>query len=308
MGAWQLLRGMATEAAPSKKDIVHLLDNREDPEVDAAIRAYMKAAYASKAAPEKPEQTFELASKIERKYVAAQVVEHGIQNVSVPLAYEKENLAPVKRYVAQLLNLGAKAGFEDPMAEVEKRLAEKAASAESVKELLGAIKPYATPEYHAALSEALAAVEAEVNGSVPLDGSSPAYKKFAERVKAVAEANKLPAKLLVDAKRPPADEEARARVVREYAAWLQAARVADATAELEVLKTEATALLDRHLAKSAEQIRTEQAAALAALKKKIDAAKGTAWATQFQKDLEALAQFDEQVAADPINGPKVAVA
>lgn len=67
------------DAAPSKKDVVHFLDNREDPDVDAAVRAYMKAAYQSKAAPEKPEPTFELASKVERKWVAAQIVESGAQ-------------------------------------------------------------------------------------------------------------------------------------------------------------------------------------------------------------------------------------
>lgn len=73
------------EAAPSKKDIVHLLDNRDDPDVDAAIKAYMRAAFKSgKAAPEKPEPTYELASKVEKKYVAAQVVEHGIQVRCLP--------------------------------------------------------------------------------------------------------------------------------------------------------------------------------------------------------------------------------
>ena len=75
------------------------------------------------------------------------------------------------------------AGFEDPVMEVHKRVAEKASTCGSVKELLSNIKPYTSPEFHAALSDALASVEAEVGGSVPLDAKSQAYAKFAERVK-----------------------------------------------------------------------------------------------------------------------------
>lgn len=43
-------------------------------------------------------------------------------------------------------------------------------------------------------------------------------------------------------------------VRKGYQAWLQSARVADAVAEIEVLKTEASTLLDKHLAKTAEQV------------------------------------------------------
>ena len=43
-------------------------------------------------------------------------------------------------------------------------------------------------------------------------------------------------------------------VRKGYQAWLQSARVADAVAEIEVLKTEASSLLDKHLAKTAEQV------------------------------------------------------
>ena len=39
-----------------------------------------------------------------------------------------------------------------------------------------------------------------------------------------------------------------------YQAWVQSARVADAIAEVEVLKAEAAALLDKHLSKTAEQV------------------------------------------------------
>lgn len=41
------------------------------------------------------------------------------------------------------------------------------------------------------------------------------------------------------------EQAARNKAAREYAAWVQAARVADTSAELEVLKAEATTLLDR---------------------------------------------------------------
>ncbi|KAF5826227.1 hypothetical protein DUNSADRAFT_4060 [Dunaliella salina] len=60
---------------------------------------------------------------------------------------------------------------------------------------------------------------------------------------------------------------------KEYAAWVQSARVADAKAEISVLQAEATSLLDRHLTKSAHQIKQEQEAAMAALHKRIEANK-----------------------------------
>ena len=40
-----------------------------------------------------------------------------------------------------------------------------------------------------------------------------------------------------------------------YQAWLQSARVADAVAEIEVLKATTSSLLDKHLAKTADQVR-----------------------------------------------------
>ena len=47
---------------------------------------------------------------------------------------------------------------------------------------------------------------------------------------------------------------------------------ADAKAELEDIKAEATRLLDSQLAKSAEAVRKEAAAAEAAIKRRLDAA------------------------------------
>jgi len=68
------------------------------------------------------------------------------------------------------------------MVEVKKRVAEKVATCGSSKELLNSIKPYTSPDFHAALMDALASVEAE-GESVSLDGASTGYKKFAEKVK-----------------------------------------------------------------------------------------------------------------------------
>lgn len=62
-------------------------------------------------------------------------------------------------------------------------MAEKAASAESAKELLTAIKPYTSPDFHASLLEALAAAEAETGAPVTMDGASQGYKAFAAKVK-----------------------------------------------------------------------------------------------------------------------------
>lgn len=65
--------------ALSRKDAAQMMDNRDDPEVNAAVKEYMRAQFKGGKAAEKVEETFELASKVERKYVAAQTVEYGIQ-------------------------------------------------------------------------------------------------------------------------------------------------------------------------------------------------------------------------------------
>jgi hypothetical protein len=64
--------------------VVYLLDNRGDPETDAGIKAFMKQAFADAAkpaaeAPVSADAGLELTTKIEKKYIAAQVVESGIQ-------------------------------------------------------------------------------------------------------------------------------------------------------------------------------------------------------------------------------------
>jgi len=74
------------------------------------------------------------------------------------------------------------AGFESAAAEIEKRLAEKAKTAETVKEFLGKIEPYTSSDFHVSLTEALGLVESEINSSVTFDASSEGYKKFAAKV------------------------------------------------------------------------------------------------------------------------------
>jgi hypothetical protein len=168
--------------------VIYNLGNTSDPEAEAAIKAFQREQFAAsakgpaRAAAAEPDQ--ELAAKIERKYMAAQIVESGIQNVAVPLSYDAEGgVTAVKRYLAQLQDVGAQAGFAAPAAELDAKLTEVTAGAETVKELLGQLRPYTSPDYHAALSDALAAVESETGGAVMLDGGSAGYKKFADKVK-----------------------------------------------------------------------------------------------------------------------------
>jgi hypothetical protein len=99
----------------------------------------------------------------------------------------------------------------------------------SVKELLGRIRPYSSPEFHTALTDALAEVEADAGAAVPLDGASPLYKKFASKVQALAQQHRLPWQMLLSyqTKLAGADEGTRDALSRDYSAWLQAAQVQD---------------------------------------------------------------------------------
>lgn len=304
----------ATEAF-SRKDVIYNLDNSSDPEAEAAIKAFQRQQFAAAAKadakPAAPEPDLELASKIERKYMAAQVVESGIQNISVPLSYEADGgAAALKRYVAQLQDVGTQAGFAAPAVELDNKLSEVTQGAETAKDLLGRLKPYTSADYHAALTEALAAVEADTGGAVVLDGASPGYKKFADKVKALAQSHKLPWQMLLPIKQklPTADEDTADRLLKDYAAWLQSAAIADAKAEIADLQAEATRLLDTQLAKTADAVKKEQQAALASINRRLEAAKGSAWAEAYRKDLEYMAWFDSAVAADPKAGPKAATA
>lgn len=316
------VRGYAAAAAAgggspppfSRKDVVYNLHNSGDPEAEAAIRAFQREQFAAAAkgvppAPAEPE--LELTAQVERKYAAAAVVEAGIQNIAVPLNWQASGgPAALKRYVAELTAVGEQAGFAPPAAELEYKVAAAAAGAEGLRDLLGRLKPFTSPEFHADLMEAAAAVEAETGAPVTTDGASAGYKKFADKVKALAQAHKLPWQLLLPVKQklPGADPETADRLARDYAAWQQAAAVADAKAEIEALQAEATRLLDSQLAKSAEAVRKEQAAALAAVNRRLEAAKGSAWAEAYRRDLQYTAWYDEAVAANPASGPKAAAA
>ncbi|GLI61877.1 hypothetical protein VaNZ11_004387 [Volvox africanus] len=296
------VRAFATGAAPSKKDVLYNLSN-PDPDAQASVKAYLTSLYkGAKLEPSTADDSLELTSKIEKKYKAAAIVEHGLQNINVPLSYSKSDLSPVKRYAAELRNLGKQAGFEDPAAEVSKRLADTAGTADSVKELLTKSQSLMSPELFAALMEAVQQVENSTNSTLSLNGASPAYKEFAKKVEAIASNHGIPAKLLVEVKKGATDD----AVLKEFARYQQHAAVKDAIAELEAFKADAATLLDKHLGKSAEQVRKEQGAALAAAIKKAEAAKGAPWAVQFLEDVKRVEWFDACVAENPAVGPKVA--
>lgn len=298
-------RALATGAAPSKKQALFLL-NSPDPDAQAAVGAYLQSLFkGAKVEPTKPDDSLELTSKVEKKYMSALTVEYALQTISVPLGYSKTDLTPVKRYVSELLKLGAQAGFESPATEVSKRIAEQAQSADTVKELLGKAKSLVSPDLHTALLEAAAQVEAATGSPVTLDGGSKGYQLFAEKVKAIATASGIPWKTLVDVKKGAVTEEAQDKLQKDYSLWLQQALVKDAVAELEALKADAASVLDKHLGKTAEQVRKEQSSALASAIKRAEAAKGAPWAVQFLEDVKGVQWFDACVAENPAVGPKV---
>lgn len=65
---------------------------------------------------------------------------------------------------------------------MSKRLADTAATADSVKELLTKNQSLMSPELYSALLEAVQQVENSTNATITLDGASPAYKAFAKKV------------------------------------------------------------------------------------------------------------------------------
>lgn len=297
-----------------------------DPEVDAAVRQHQRERFAAaaKGGPLPPATTssasdpaLELTARVERKYMAAQVVESGVMGVAPPLEYAAEGgAAAVKRYAAQLSRVARAAGFGgDPVDAVSSRLDAAAAGAETAREVLARIAPYCAPDFHQALHEALAEAEAAAGGSaVSLDGASAGYKKWADKVKAVAQAHKLPWQMLLahhkvqkaGAAAGGGDEAQRDALARDYGAWLQTAALVDARAELDALSAEASRVLDAHLRKGPEAARKEREAAEAALLRRAEAAKGEAWADRLREDLAYVAWFDEKVASAPTEGPRAA--
>jgi len=297
----------------SRKDVAYNLDNTSDAEAEAAVKAYQVSRFqaaAKGALPTGPaEPELEFTAQVERKYKAAQIVETGIQGINVPLSYQAQGgNAALKRFAAQLQTVGSQAGFSSPDVEVSRKIQDSLSGAESLKELLVRLRPLTSPDFHAGLLEALAAAEAETGGSISLDGGSAGYKKFADKVKKLAQEHKLPWQTLVSYKTKiaTADEATRDALTADYKAWLTAATLQDVKAEIEELKSEAARLLDTQLAKSSAAVKKEQEAELVAIHRKLEASKGTPWAAAFQKDLAFISWFDSQVAADPAAGPKAA--
>lgn len=300
-----------------------------DPEVDAAVRQHQRERFAAatkaNGAPLPPaagsaaqDASLELTARVERKYMAAQVVESGVLGVAPPVEYSAEGVggaAAVKRYAAQLQRVARAAGFSgDPVDGVSAKLDAASAGAEGAREVLARIAPYCSADFHQALHEALAEVETASGGrAVPMDGASPLYKKWADKVKAVAQAHKLPWQMLmahhkVSAGAGGGDDAQRDALARDYGAWLQTAALVDARAELDALSAEASRVLDAHLRKSPEDSKREREAAAAALLRRAEAANGQPWADRLRQDLAYLDWFDARVASNPVEGPKAASA
>jgi hypothetical protein len=294
-----------------------------DPEVDSAVKRHQRERFAAatKAGGAPPPASasattapsLELTARVERKYMAAQVVESGVLGVAPPVEYGSSadggGAAAVKRYTAQLQRVASAAGFSgDPVDSVSSKLDSAAAGAETAREVLVRIAPYCSAEFHSALQEALAEVEAGSGGrAVPMDGASPLYKKWADKVKATAQAHKLPWQMLMaHHKAGGGDEAQRDSLARDYGAWLQTAALVDARAELDALSAEACRALDAHLRKSPEDSKREREASAAALLRRAEAAKGQQWADRLREDLAYLDWFDAKVASNPVEGPKAA--
>jgi hypothetical protein len=82
--AQQVTKCCGTAGEFTRKDVVYFLDNRDDPDVDAGISAHLRAQYAkaekgtlSTAAP--VSDNLQLTAQVERKYIAAQIIESSIQ-------------------------------------------------------------------------------------------------------------------------------------------------------------------------------------------------------------------------------------
>lgn len=73
-------RGMIAGAAVSKKDVLYALQNKDDAEAASTVSSYLTSLYKGAAVePSTAVEGLELTSKIEKKYMAAQAVESGVQ-------------------------------------------------------------------------------------------------------------------------------------------------------------------------------------------------------------------------------------
>jgi len=287
-----------------------------DPEVDAAVRRHQRERYAQAVAasgkplpPPPSEPPLELTARVERKYMAAQVVESGVLGIAPPLEYAAEGgAAAVKRYAAQLARVAEAAALGgDPVAAVSAKVDAAAAGAETVREVLARAAPYCAADFHQALADALAEAEAAGGGApITLDASSPGYKRWCAGVKAAAQAHKLPWQMLLAHGSGAGDEAARDGLARDYGAWVQTAALVDARAELDALRSEATRALDAHLRKAPGAAKAEREAAAAALLRRVEASKGEAWADRLREDMAYGEWFDAKVAAAPAEGPRAA--
>jgi len=297
------VRAFATEPAVSKKEVLYFLSSK-DAESSTAVKSYLKSLYAGAQVEATETDASELIAQLEKKYLSAQVVEPGVHNIALPLG--ESGSAPVKRYAAELFNLGAQAGFECPFIEVSKKFGQETATSETVKDVLNKTKSYVSADYNAALNEVLSSVEAEINGPVLFDGKTEGFKKFAAKAKAVAVSRGLPADTILAYCAGSANEDAADKVSKEFFTWFESAYTADAAAEVKAIEAEAASILDRHLAKPVAQIRKEQASAYASLLKRAETAKGAKWAEKYLEDVKAVQWFDASVAEAPASGPKVA--
>lgn len=112
------LRALSSkEPAFGRKDVVYNLENTSDPEAEAAVKAFQREQFAAAAkgpaAGGKPEPEYELASQIERKYAAAQIVESGIQVCS----------GQIRALVGSIWGCSSPGGAGGPAAGVEMRQA-----------------------------------------------------------------------------------------------------------------------------------------------------------------------------------------
>lgn len=85
--------------------MLYLLDNRDDPEVDASIKSFLRAQYQSpKAEAPRVADGLELTAKVEKKYYAAQVVEYGLQVCTGMVAHCRALLLVIRLRCRRLIS------------------------------------------------------------------------------------------------------------------------------------------------------------------------------------------------------------
>jgi hypothetical protein len=82
--------------------------------------------------------------------------------------------------------------LESPTAELEKRLTDGAKGVDTVKEFLVKVQAYVPADFYAALVDAIQEVESTSGSPVLLDGASPAFQQFADKLKVRSRIRGLP--------------------------------------------------------------------------------------------------------------------